>query len=173
MKDRAIIFGSSDNFLIYFVKYLILKNIETYLVLMKNEEIDIINDIEKDVTVIRFDGNIEHLKLLLKSIEPKVIYNLYDLSLEDKYEIKDIISSNYLNIILILEALTTSTDTKLINLVSKSKVNEEGNPLNLYSAVQKSLESIILYYKNIYNINTSIVYKTGDVKLDLEKLYSF
>ncbi|MCR1950300.1 MULTISPECIES: NAD-dependent dehydratase [unclassified Clostridium] len=173
MKDRAIIFGSSDNFLIYFIKYVILKNIETYLVLMKNEEIDIIKDIEKEVTIIRFDGNIEHLKLLLKSIEPKVIYNLYDLSLEDKYEIKDIISSNYLNIILILEALTTSTDTKLINLVSKSKVNEEGNPLNLYSAVQKSLESIILYYKNIYNINTSIVYKTGDVKLDLEKLYSF
>lgn len=173
MKDRAIIFGSSDNFLIYFIKYFILKNIETYLVLMKNEEIDIIKDIEKEVTIIRFDGNIEHLKLLLKSIEPKVIYNLHDLSLEDKYEIKDIISSNYLNIILILEALTTSTDTKLINLVSKSKVNEEGNPLNLYSAVQKSLESIILYYKNIYNINTSIVYKTGDIKLDLEKLYSF
>ncbi|MDU4738715.1 MAG: NAD-dependent dehydratase, partial [Clostridium sp.] len=108
MKDRAIIFGSSDNFLIYFVKYLILNNVEVYLILRKNEEIPIINDIEKDVTVIRFDGNIEHLKLLLKSIEPKVIYNLYELKREDKYEITDLVNINYINVILILEALTTA-----------------------------------------------------------------
>lgn len=173
MKDRVIIFGSSDNFLLYFVKYLILNNIEIYLMLRKNEEIPIIKDIEKDVTIIRFDGNIEYLKLLLKSIEPKVIYNLYELNLDDKYEIRDLINSNYLNVILILEALITSTNTKLINLVSKSKIDEKGNPVDLYSAVQKSLESITMYYKNIYNIDAYTVCRTGDIKLDLEKLYSF
>ena len=172
MKDRAIIFGSSDNFLIYFVKYLILINVEVYLILRKNEEIPIINDIEKDVTVIRFDGNIEHLKLLLKSIEPKVIYNLYELKREDKYEITDLVNINYINVILILEALTTARNVKFINLVSKGKIDEEENSLDLYSAVQKSLESIILFYKNIYSIDSSIVFKTGDINLDLGKLYS-
>lgn len=173
MKDRAIIFASSDNFLIYFVKYLILNNMETYLVLRKNEEVPVIKDIEKDVTVIRFDGNIEHLKLLLKSIEPKVIYNLYESNLDDKNEIADVINTNYLNVVLILEALTTSRNTKLINLVSESKIDEKGNAVDLYTAVQKSLESIIGYYKNIHSIDSYIVYKTGDINLDLERIYSF
>ncbi|WP_291650913.1 NAD-dependent dehydratase [Clostridium sp.] len=172
MKDRAIIFGSSDNFLVYFVKYLILNNVEVYLILRKNEEIPIIKDIEKDVIVIRFDGNIEYLKLILKSIEPKVIYNLYELNRDDKYEVIDLVNINYLNVILILEALTTAGDVKLINLVNKSKIDEEGNSLDLYSAVQKSLESIILFYKNRYSIDSSIVFKTGDINLDLGKLYS-
>lgn len=173
MKDRAVIVGCSDKFIIYFTKYLILNNIETYLIIRKNEDSDILKEIEKDVTIIRLDGNVEHLKLFLKSIEPKVIYNLCNIDLSEKPEIKEVIDRDYSEVILILEALTDSRSTKFINFINKILEDENKISLDLYSAIEKSLESIIEYYKNKYNIEVLIKYKTGDMGLDLESLMNY
>lgn len=157
MKSRAIVLGEINDYLFEFCKYLIANDLEVYLAIKKNQEFITLKDIDNPITIIRFNDDFEEVKFLLKSIEPKVIYNLY--SLEHKSELKELLEKSYVNVILLLEALRTSHNTKLINLIDKTQRDEKGNPLSLYTAVLDSLNKVTNFYNDSYNIQTLIKLK--------------
>ena len=157
MKSRAIVLGEINDYLFEFCKYLIANDLEVYLAIKKNQEFITLKDIDNPITIIRFNDDFEEVKFLLKSIEPKVIYNLY--SLEHKSELKELLEKSYVNVILLLEALRTSYNTKLINLIDKTQRDEKGNPLSLYTAVLDSLNKVTNFYNDSYNIQTLIKLK--------------
>lgn len=157
MKSRAIVLGEINDYLFEFCKYLIANDLEVYLAIKKNQEFITLKDIDNPITIIRFNDDFEEVKFLLKSIEPKVIYNLY--SLEHKSELKELLEKSYVNVILLLEALRTSYNTKLINLIDKTQRDEKGNPLSLYTAVLDSLNKVTNFYNDSYNIQTLIKFK--------------
>ncbi len=157
MKSRAIVLGEINDYLFEFCKYLIANDLEVYLAIKKNQEFITLKDIDNPITIIRFNDDFEEVKFLLKSIEPKVIYNLY--SLEHKSELKELLEKSYVNVILLLEALRTSHNTKLINLIDKTHRDEKGNPLSLHTAVLDSLNKVTNFYNDSYNIETLIKLK--------------
>lgn len=157
MKSRAIVLGEINDYLFEFCKYLIANDLEVYLAIKKNQEFITLKDIDNPITIIRFNDDFEEVKFLLKSIEPKVIYNLY--SLEHKSELKELLEKSYVNVILLLEALRTSHNTKLINLIDKTQRDEKGNPLSLHTAVLDSLNKVTNFYNDSYNIQTLIKLK--------------
>lgn len=157
MKSRAIVLGEINDYLFEFCKYLIANDLEVYLAIKKNQEFITLKDIDNPITIIRFNDDFEEVKFLLKSIEPKVIYNLY--SLEHKSELKELLEKSYVNVILLLEALRTSHNTKLINLIDKTQRDEKGNPLSLHTAVLDSLNKVTNFYNDSYNIQTLIKFK--------------
>ena len=157
MKSRAIVLGEINDYLFEFCKYLITNDLEVYLAIKKNQEFITLKDIDNPITIIRFNDDFEEVKFLLKSIEPKVIYNLY--SLEHKSELKELLEKSYVNVILLLEALRTSNNTKLINLIDKTQRDEKGNPLSLHTAVLDSLNKVTNFYNDSYNIQTLIKFK--------------
>lgn len=157
MKSRAIVLGETNDCLLEFCKYLMSKDLEVYLALKKNQEFITLRDIENPITIIRLNDDFEEIKFLLNSIEPNVIYNLYDL--EHKIELKELLEKSYVNVILILEALRTSHNTKLINLIEKTQRDEKGNPLTLQTAVLDSLNKVTKFYNDFYNIQTLIKFK--------------
>lgn len=157
MKSRAIVLGEINDYLFEFCKYLIANDLEVYLAIKKNQEFITLKDIDNPITIIRFNDDFEEVKFLLKSIEPKVIYNLY--SLEHKSELKELLEKSYVNVILLLEALRTSHNTKLINLIDKTQRDEKGNPLSLHTAVLDSLNKVTNFYNDSYNIETLIKLK--------------
>ena len=77
MKRKIILLGMSDEILVYLIKYFKLNNSEIYLVLSKDEETPLLNEIEKDVVVVKIDNNLNQIKVLLKSVDPDIIYNFY------------------------------------------------------------------------------------------------
>lgn len=157
MKSRAIVLGEINDYLFEFCKYLMDNDLEVYLAIKKNQEFITLKDIDNPITIIRFNDDFEEVKFLLKSIEPKVIYNLY--SLEHKSELKELLEKSYVNVILLLEALRTSHNTKLINLIDKTQRDEKGNPLSLHTAVLDSLNKVTNFYNDSYNIETLIKLK--------------
>lgn len=157
MKSRAIVLGEINESLMEFCRYLIKNDLEVYLVLKKNQEFITLNDMENPITIIRLNDEFEEIRFLLNSIEPKVIYNLY--GLEHKNELKELLENSYVNVILFLEVLRTSHNTKLINLIDKAQRDEEGNPLSLHTAVLDSLNKVTKFYNDFYNIQTLIKFK--------------
>lgn len=169
---RVVIMGIDDSFTVYFSKYLILNNIEVYFVIRKDEELQIIKELGNKVTVVRYDGNTEHLKLFFKSIEPDVVYNLSGVY-KDKVHYKntrELLDKNFCYIIDILEALTENSKIRLVNMVNK--IDENNNlPKDLYSVVIKSLQYVVKYY-NDNGMKIVIKHRTGDEKVDIENLLS-
>ncbi|MGG7058294.1 NAD-dependent dehydratase [Clostridium nigeriense] len=157
MKSRAIVLGEINESLLEFCKYLIKNDLEVYLALKKNQEFITLKDIENTIPIIRFNDEFEEIRFLLNSIEPKVIYNLY--GLEHKNELKELLENSYVNVILFLEALKTSHNTKLINLVDKIQRDDKGNPLTLHTAVLDSLNKVTKFYNDFYNIQALVKFK--------------
>lgn len=157
MESRIIVLGESNEFLVDFCKYLISRNSEIYLALKKNQELPKFKEIEGYITIIKYNDDLDEIKFLLNSIEPKLIYNLY--GIQHKTDLKHLIEKNYLSNILLLEALRASKSTMLINLIERTQRDDKGNPLSLYSAIVDSLNNINLFYKDFYKIETITKYR--------------
>lgn len=157
MKARAIVLGEIDEFLVNFCKYLISKDLEVYLALSKNQELSDLIKLDEYITIIKFNDSLEEVKFLLNSIEPKAIYNLYGLQHRD--DLKDLIEKNYSNSIVLLEAIRSSKSTMLINLIERTKRDEKGNPISIYTAILDSFNKVARYYKDFYNIETLTIFR--------------
>lgn len=157
MESRTIVLGDSNEFLVEFCKYLISRDLEVYLALRKNQELSKLKEIEGDITIIKYNDDLDEIKFLLNSIEPKLIYNLY--GLQHKTDLKNLIEKNYFSNILLLEALKTSNSTMLINLIERTQRDDKGNPLSLYAAIVDSLKKVNLFYKDFYKIEIITKYR--------------
>lgn len=157
MKARAIVLGEIDEFLVNFCKYLISKDLEVYLALNKNQELSNLIKLDEYITIIKFNDSLEEVKFLLNSIEPKTIYNLY--GLQHKDDLKDLIEKNYSNSIVLLEAIRSSKSTMLINLIERTKRDEKGNAISIYTAILDSFNKVSRYYKDFYNIETLTIFR--------------
>ena len=157
MKSRIMVVGESDVFSVEFCKYLIAKGLEVYLVIRKNQDLSKFKEIEKLITVIKYNDDLDEIKFILKSIEPDFIYNLNGLQHKDDF--RDLIEKNYLRNILLLESLTIFSDIVLINLIDRTERDDNGNPLNIYTAIVDSIKKVALFYNDFYKIKTITKYK--------------
>lgn len=77
MEERIVILGEINEFFIAFCKYLISKELEVYVALSKNQGLSKLKDIEGKISLIKYNDEVDEIKFILTSIEPKSIYNLY------------------------------------------------------------------------------------------------
>ncbi|MBU5454894.1 NAD-dependent epimerase/dehydratase family protein [Caproiciproducens sp. MSJ-32] len=168
MSKKIIVLGISDEILIYLVKYFKLNNAEVYLVLNKDEEIPILNDIEKEVVVAKIDNDLNQIKLLLKSIEADIIYNFYGSINEKNYKIENFIENSYLRMILFLEALSQFNSVSFVNLISHNYKIKDEKFSELYRAAENLIIKKCQYYKEYYGVKVITKYRTGDIDEDFK-----
>lgn len=171
MRKRIVLLGAIDDFMVYFSKYLILNDTELYIIIRKEQTKKVLDELGNNITIIRYDGNTEHLKLFFKSIDADIVYNL-SYFCKDRCNIKEFIDKNYTFITDILEGLKSSPRTRFINLKEKYKLDDENEPLEVNSAILKSMEIIIKYYTQKCNINIVELEKFNDPKIDMENILS-
>ncbi|ATD54520.1 hypothetical protein [Clostridium chauvoei] len=169
MRKRIVLIGAIDEFMVYFSKYLILNNTELYIVIRKEQTKKVLDELGNNVSVIRYDGNTEHLKLFFKSIDADIVYNL-SYFCEDRENIKDFIDKNYTFITDILEGLKVSKKTRFINLREKYELDENNMPIDIHSAILKSMDLIRKYYIKKCGLNIIDIEKCGDPKVDIENI---
>ncbi|MDV4149471.1 NAD-dependent dehydratase [Clostridium sp. AL.422] len=157
MKARIMVVGDNDGFSVELCKYLISRDLEVYLAVKKNQDLTKFHEIEKFITIIKYNDDLDEIKFILQSIEPNFIYTLY--GLQHKTDIKNLIEKSYFKNILLLESLKTFKSIVLINLIERTERDEKGNPLNIYTAIVDSFSKVALFYKNIYKIETITTYK--------------
>ncbi|MGL5379528.1 NAD-dependent dehydratase [Clostridium sp.] len=172
MLKKVVLLGSDDWFLVYFSKYLILNGSEVYIIVKKDDDVKVLDNIGNGVIINRYDGNIDHLALFFKSIDADIVYNLSYISKDNKEDVhlNEMIYNNYLFILDILEALTESSKTKFVNLVDKKDLDENGVANDIYSAIGKSMETIINHYVIKKEIKAVELERSGDTHIDMENL---
>ena len=157
MEDRIVVLGEISEFLIDFCRYLVSLDLEVYVALRKNNEFSKLNEIEGKISLIKYNDEIDEIKFILKSIEPKIIYNLYGVINKD--DLKELIEKFFLKNILLLEELRGSNNSILINVIEREYRDKMGNPLSTYTAILDSFNKVSKFYMDSYKIETKIKYK--------------
>lgn len=172
MIKKVVLLGCDDWFLVYFSKYLILNGSEVYIIVKKDDDVKVLDNIGNGVVINRYDGNVDHLSLFFKSIDADIVYNLSYISKEctENIDFNGMIYNNYSFVLDILEALTESCKTKFVNLVDKKDLDEKGIANDIYSAIGKSMESVIDYYVIKKGIHAVEIERSGDTHIDMENL---
>ena len=168
MKRKIILLGMSDEILVYLIKYFKLNNSEIYLVLSKDEETPLLNEIEKDVVVVKIDNNLNQIKVLLKSVDPDIIYNFYGSCTESNNEIENLVENIYLRTILFLEVLAHFNRIKFVNLINRDIKFNDKTLLEIYKVIESLIIEKSEYYKNYYSTNVITKYRSGDINADFE-----
>lgn len=168
MKRKILLLGISDEILVYLIKYFKLNNAEIYLVLSKEEAAPILNEIEKDVVIVKIDNNLDQIEVLLNSVEPDIIYNFYGSYNEKQYKLEDLIENSYLRTILFLEALSHFKTLKFVNLINKEINIKDGSLFECYKTIEKLIIEKSHFYKDNYGIKVITKYRTGDIDEDFK-----
>ena len=157
MEERIVILGEINEFFIAFCKYLISKELEVYVVLSKNQGLSKLKDIEEKISLIKYNDEVDEIKFILTSIEPKIIYNLYG-SINNN-DLKGLIEKFFLKNILLLEGLRESNNSLLINVIERTERDAEGKPLSIYTEIVDSLDKVNKFYRDNYKVKVRRKYR--------------
>lgn len=157
MEERIVVLGEINEFFIDFCKYLISKELELYVALRKNQKLSKIKEIEGKISLIKYNDEVDEIKFILTSIEPKIIYNLYGTI--NNNDLKGLIEKFFLENILLLEGLRESNNSLLINVIERTERDVNGKPLNIYTEIVDSLDKVNKFYKDNYKIQAITKYR--------------
>lgn len=105
---------------------------------------------ESSLIQIVYDGSIESLITSVKAFQPELVVHTASLFIAEhkSQQITDLISSNVLFGTHILEAMTLSNCTKLVNIGTSWQHyhDEKYNPVCLYAATKQAFEDIAQFY---------------------------
>jgi len=114
------------------------------------------NDHAGDVVVHFYDGSTESVVKAIEVSRPSVIFHLASLYLTD-HKSKDVLPLINSNILLgtqVLEGMTASGVTRIVNVGTSWQRYSESNhsPVNLYAATKQAFEDILAYYADAHQI---------------------
>lgn len=157
MEERIVILGEINEFFIAFCKYLISKELEVYVALSKNQGLSKLKDIEGKISSIKYNDEVDEIKFILTSIEPKSIYNLYGPI--NNNDLKGLIEKFFLKNILLLEGLRESNNSLLINVIERTERDAEGKPLSIYTEIVDFLDKVNKFYRDNYKVEVRTKYR--------------
>lgn len=170
MKKKAIVTGATGFIGSNLCKKL-LREFDVCIIVRKNSDYANILDINNDLNIFEYDGNIKNLVEIFEEIKADVVFHLASKIAEQTLDnIDDIINSNITFGVHILEAMK-QTDTKLIVNTGTFWQYYEGDnysPVNFYASSKEAFQNILTFYVEAYNIRAVnlILY---DVYSELDK----
>lgn len=163
------------------VKALVEKEYEVYVLVKKNSNMMLIENVKDKIHIFEYEEDIQSLIEYFEKVSPDLVIHLASLFLSDHKteDVENLIKSNILLGTQILEAMTKSNTKNIINTSTSWQHynNENYNPVCLYAATKQAFEDILKYYveaKKISAINLTIfdTYGANDVRNKIiNKLY--
>lgn len=138
------------------IKSLLKEGKEVNIIIRQSSNLSQISELINKVNVYYYDGTMECMLHIMHKSKPKLIIHLASLFISEhkNTDVNDLIKSNILFGVQMLEAMKSLGITKLINTGTSWQhyQNKEYNPVNLYASTKQAFEDILRYYVETSNL---------------------
>lgn len=155
---KAIVTGATGFIGSHLCKYLLRNSWDVSIISRMTSNYSKISEIEKNLTVYEYNGDINELIHFFNSTNADVVFHLASLFIDEHVtnQVDSLLDSNIKFGTHILEAMKFSNTKILINTGTSWQhfENHEYNPVNLYAATKQAFSSLVKYYTEAENIRT-------------------
>ena len=133
------------------VKKLVESNNKVFLIVRESSKFDKIEEVLDRIEIFKYDNELDNLTKFFDEVKPDLVYHLASLANSESNDIEDLINSNIRFPLQILEAMKITGYKKIINIGTYSQhfINENYNPMNLYSSTKQAFEDLLIYYVEV------------------------
>lgn len=152
---RAVVTGATGYIGSCIVKKLIDLGVTVGIICRKNSNMQLLSNVQENISICVFDGKIENMVTYLKKFRPEVVFHMasFFVAEHNSNDIRELIDSNVLFGTQLLEAMRMSDVHLIINASTawQHYNNEEYDPVSLYAASKEAFEIILKYYTAVEN----------------------
>ncbi len=147
---KVLVTGATGFIGSYLVKRLVAEGIETHIIIRKDSDLSLFQDVLEDVTLHTHEGTMTSMDSILKKAGPELVYHLASYVVGDHKpdQVSNLIASNITFGCQLLEAMKSSGCNKIVNTGTfwQHYGNQDYCPVNLYAATKQSFQSILHHY---------------------------
>lgn len=150
-KKKALVTGATGFIGSHLVKRLVANKWRVHVLLRKNSELSLLQNVAKDISIHIHDGSTEAMYQIVSKSQPDVVFHLAALVQTDHSacNIASLVQSNILFGTQLIQAMTACNVTKIINTGTywQTYNSQDYNPLNLYAATKQAFQDILRFYQ--------------------------
>lgn len=146
----ALVTGATGFVGSHLVRRLIKDGWKTHIITRSSSNLSLLKDVCSKIIVHQHDGTTNSMINIAKQSEPEIVFYLASLFLAQhtSKDIEQLVQSNILFGVQLVEAMTSQGATKLINTGTSWQhyENEDYNPVCLYAATKQAFEDMLKFY---------------------------
>ena len=150
MKKKIVLTGATGFVGSNLTKYFLERNIEVHIIVRPTSKLTQFQNLREKPKVFIYDNDLNLLTNFLKEVQPECVIHIASNFIVNHKpsEIKDLVESNILFGLHLLEGMKEAGINKFINTGTSWQHynNEEYNPVCLYAATKEAFENLLEYY---------------------------
>ena len=148
--SKILITGGSGYIGSQIATYMLKSSYDVHVLVRANSNLVLLKNIKLAINIHVVDGSLQNLISIIRNIKPSVVIHTaaYSLINHNEGDIEDLIKSNILFPVNLLEAMVKNKIYNFINTASfwQNYKNEKYSPVNLYAGTKEAFETISRYY---------------------------
>ena len=148
--SKILITGGSGYIGSQIATYMLKSSYDVHVLVRANSNLILLKNIKLAINIHVVDGSLQNLISIIRNIKPSVVIHTaaYSLINHNEGDIEDLIKSNILFPVNLLEAMVKNKIYNFINTASfwQNYKNEKYSPVNLYAGTKEAFETISRYY---------------------------